>query len=412
MKTHLWTGPTRRSFLGSSAAFVSLTGFVPRLFADAAAQSALAGKSDKVLVVVELAGGNDGLNTLVPFENDRYYHFRKAIGIKKEEALRLSDHVGLHPSMAPFAELFKQGSLAVIQGAGYPEPDRSHFRSMEIWQTASIDKRPPTTGWLGRVLDTQPRPAGDAALPGLALTGSLPQAFQADSCVVPVVGELEQFTNAEGSPAEMQTRRKLSTTGEKSGASIDFVRQQAEAVFRTADKLKEAAAKYKSTVEYPGGGLAGQLRRAAQIIAGDLGTRILYVSQDGYDTHSNQPNQHGQLLGDLAASLAAFDKDLHALGVADKVAVMVFSEFGRRVDENASNGTDHGAASVMFVQGAGIQGGLVGEYPSLDKLGEGDLIYTTDFRSVYATLLDQWLACPSTKVLGQQFAMLPLVKKT
>ena len=398
---------TRREFLGAAGlSFVSLSGLAPRLFAQAAQESQAAAKNDRVLLVVELSGGNDGLNTLIPFENDLYYKNRRALGIPKANVHKLADRIGLHPSLEPLAELYKEGRLAVVQGVGYPEPDRSHFRSMEIWHTASTDKLPPSTGWLGRVVDQFPKPADDA-LPGLAFTGGLPQACHSEKVLVPVVGELETFASAEQpEQKEIALRRKLSTASGKTGGAVQFLRNQSAAVYRTVDKLKGASEKYKSTVEYPGSALGGQLKHAAQILAGDLGVRVMYTSQDGYDTHSNQLEQHAALLTDLAASLAAFDKDLRGLGLADKVAVVVFSEFGRRVDENASNGTDHGAASCLFVAGAGIKGGLSGEYPRLDKLGEGDLIFNIDFRSVYATLLDKWLGCESKKVLGAEYPTL------
>jgi uncharacterized protein (DUF1501 family) len=289
---------------------------------------------------------------------------------------------------------------------------------MEIWHTASTEKRPPLTGWLGRAVDQFPGQNSpgqpDDALPGLAFTGSLPQACQSAKSVVPVVGELEAFANAEQpEQKEVALRRKLSTSSEKTigpgKGPVQFLRNQSAAVFRTVDKLKGAAEKYKSVVEYPGSALGGQLKHAAQILAGDLGVRVVYTSQDGYDTHSNQLDQHAVLLADLAASLTAFDRDLRGLDLAGKVAVVVFSEFGRRVDENASSGTDHGAASCLFVAGAKIKGGLFGEYPRLDKLGEGDLIFNADFRGVYATLLDKWLGCESKKILGGEFPTLNLV---
>ena len=402
---------TRRQFLETAGlSFVSLSAFAPRLFAQVARESAVAGKNDNVLVVVEQSGGNDGLNTVIPFENDLYYKNRRTLGIPKANVHKLADGIGLHPAMEALAGLYKGGRLAIVQGVGYPEPDRSHFRSMEIWQTASTEKLPPTAGWLGRFIDQLPPKADDSALPGLAFTGSLPQACQADKAVVPVVGELEAFAGAEQpEQKEIALRRKLSTATGTAKGSVQFLRNQAAAVYRTVDRLKGAAEKYKSTVEYPGSPLGGQLKHAAQILAGDLGVRVMYASQDGYDTHSGQADAHAGLLGDLSASLAAFDKDLMGLGLADRVAVIVFSEFGRRVDENASAGTDHGAASCLLVAGAKIKGGLFGEYPRLDKLGEGDLIFNTDFRSVYATLLDEWLGCPSQKILKGVFPGLNLV---
>jgi uncharacterized protein (DUF1501 family) len=401
----------RREFLGiAGLSFVSLTGFAPRLFAQVAEESAAAAQSDHVLVVVELSGGNDGLNTVIPFENDLYYKNRRTLGIPKANIHKLAEGLGLHPAMESLAELYKEGRVAIVQGAGYPEPDRSHFRSMEIWQTASTEKLAPSVGWLGRFVDNLPQKPDDAALPGLAFTGSLPQACQAEKTVFPVVGELDAFAGAEQpEQTAIALRRKLTTTSGKSKGSVQFLRRQSAVVYRTVDKLKGAAEKYKSTIEYPGSALGGQLKHAAQILAGDLGVRVMYVSQDGYDTHSGQAEAHTGLLGDLSTSLAAFDKDLRALGLADKVAVVVFSEFGRRVDENASAGTDHGAASCLFVAGAKIKGGLYGEYPRLDKLGEGDLLFNTDFRSVYATLLEKWLGCPAAKVLGNEFPIMNFV---
>jgi uncharacterized protein (DUF1501 family) len=407
---------TRRRFLGSGVGagagitFVSLGGTVPALFAQAAAESARADQTDHVLVAVELTGGNDGLNTLIPFDDARYYRNRRTLGIPKPEVLKLSDQVGLHPKMTAMAELFKAGRVAIVQGAGYPEPDRSHFRSMEIWHTASVDKAPMTSGWLGRYLDATSPGGVTQSLPGLALTTVLPQAFQAETAVVPVISQIDVFRDEEGeTAAEAKLRRKLSTASASAGGPVAFLRHQAAATYRTADLLKEAASKYKSSVQYPAGDLGDQLRRAAQIINANLGARVLFTSQDGYDTHADQGNAHGELLGTLSEALAAFDKDLATLGFADRVVVMVFSEFGRRVDENASRGTDHGAASCMFLMGSKVKGGLVGQYPSLGQLGDGDLIFSTDFRSVYATLLEHWLGCRMEKVLGQKYPTLDLL---
>ncbi len=404
---------TRRGFLGHGAAglsFVSLGGAMPGLFARAAEASRLADSNDHVLVVVELAGGNDGLNTVVPFEDALYYKNRRRLGLPKKDVLKLSDLVGLHPKMGPMAELFKQGELAVVQGVGYPKPDRSHFRSMEIWHTASVEPTPPTSGWLGRCLDATEIGGGDPTPRGMCLAGSLPQAFGADRVVVPVVAQLDAFNEqAEDDPAAAKARRRL-TTGPVTPGPLGFLRRQAEAAYTTADRLKQATEKYESKVEYPEGELGDQLKRAAQIVAGRMGVRVLFASQDGYDTHADQAEAHGGLLANLAGSLAAFRRDLAEHGLADRVVVMVFSEFGRRVDENASGGTDHGAASSLFLVGPKVKGGLVGKYPSLAELGEGDLVYNTDFRSVYATLLDRWLGCPAAKALGGSFPTLDLIR--
>ena len=403
---------TRRGFLAQGAAglsFVSLGGSMPGLFAQAAEASRQADQNDHVLVVVELAGGNDGLNTVVPFEDALYYKNRRRLGLPKGEVLKLSDLVGLHPKMGPMAELFKEGELAIVQGVGYPKPDRSHFRSMEIWHTASVETTPPTSGWLGRCLDATEPPGNENPARGMSLTGSLPQAFQAERVVVPVVEQLDAFNEEAENDAGAKLRRRLST-GPDAAGPLGFLRRQSEAVYRTADRLRQATEGYKSDVEYPEGGLAEQLKRASQIIAGRMGVRVLFASQDGYDTHANQADTHANLLEQLSAALAAFRNDLAAQKLADQVVVMVFSEFGRRVDENASVGTDHGAASNLFLVGSKVKGGLVGKYPSLAELGEGDLVYNTDFRSVYATLLDRWLGCPAEKALGRAFPALDLIR--
>ncbi len=402
---------TRRQFLGRTAlgaSFLSLGGAVPDLFARAAESAAKADRSDRVLVVIELNGGNDGLNTVIPFENALYYKNRPTLGIPKDQVLKLTDQVGLHPALAPAAELFKAGKLAVVQGVGYPEPDRSHFRSMEIWHTASNAAKVPATGWLGRVLDQQFAPGDDERLRGLALGGTLPQAFLADKVAVPVVQQIEAFAGPEDTSPRAKLLRKLSTAPASKTEPVGFMRRQAAALYRAADQLRTAAEKYQSDVAYPGA-LGDQLRRAAQIITADLGVRLLFCSHGSYDTHSGQAGTHQALFDELAGSLAAFQQDLEKQKCAERVLVLTFSEFGRRVDENASQGTDHGAASCLFLSGAKVKGGVAGTYPSLEKLGDGDLIHTVDFRSVYATVLEKWLDCPAEKLLGTKFPPMNLL---
>jgi uncharacterized protein (DUF1501 family) len=402
---------SRRQFLGrtAGASFLTLSGVAPDLFVRAADAAQQADRNNHVLVVIFLDGGNDGLNTVIPFENRLYYKNRPSLGVPKGQVIKLSDQVGLHPSMARAGELFKAGKLAVVQGVGYPQPNRSHFRSREIWHTASPAGRVPTTGWLGRVLDYQFRP-DDQKLRGLALTEALPQSFQAQKLTVPVAAQFETFGDtADGSPQQKLLRR-ISSTPSVPGPAASFLSRQAATTYRTAEALRQAAARYKSSVEYSGGELGGQLRRAAEVITADLGVRLLFLSQTGYDSHGQQAATQPPLLGELANGLAAFQEDLEKQRAADRVVVMVFSEFGRRVSENASQGTDHGAASVMFLTGTPVKGGLAGSYPRLDQLDDGDLIHTVDFRSVYATLLEKWLGCRADKILGQSFPLVDLVK--
>jgi uncharacterized protein (DUF1501 family) len=410
----------RREFLGMGAAsfsYVSLAGGMPGLFARVAEASAQADANDHALVVVELAGGNDGLNTVIPFEDPLYYRNRRTLALPRKDIISLDDRVGLHPRMKALGELYREGQVAVVQGVGYPDPNRSHFRSMEIWHTASTEPTAPGTGWLGRYLDVW-QPSPPVAMPsdfpcGLALTDALPQALQAQRVAVPVVAQLDSLGEADG--AQVALLRKLSTGGPGGSATAAgpaaFLRRQADTLYRTADRLKAAAEKARPmpAIEYPEGNLGEQLRRAAQILDADLGVRVLFVSLDGFDTHAHQAEEHGNLLEMLSRSLAAFHRDLAARKLSDRVLVMVFSEFGRRVDENASLGTDHGAASCMFLVGEQVKGGLAGQYPSLETLGDGDLIHNTDFRSVYATLLDGWLGCKAEAVLGKAFSTLDLI---
>jgi uncharacterized protein (DUF1501 family) len=402
---------SRRQFLGraAGASFLSIPGLaMPPLFARAAEQAARTDRNDHILVVVELNGGNDGLNTLVPFENALYYKYRPTIGIPKNQVIKLSDQVGLPAGMAKAAELFKEGKLAIVQGVGYPKPDRSHFRSMEIWHTASTAAQAPDTGWLGRVLDYQARP-GDKALHGLSVTGSLPQAFWARQGPVPVIQDLDSLKNGLNLTPQQHLVRRLSTPPASAADPLAFLHDQVATTYAVQAQLKEAAVKYHSNVEYPGA-MGQQLRQTAMAIISNPGIRLVFTNHGSYDTHSQQAGYQQRLLAELANALAAFLSDLEQHRMADRVLVLVFSEFGRRVRENASAGTDHGAASCMFLAGARVRGGLAGKYPSLEKLDDGDLMYQVDFRSVYATILEKWLGCPAEKLLGGKYPLLNLIR--
>ncbi|HEV3202755.1 MAG TPA: DUF1501 domain-containing protein [Gemmataceae bacterium] len=400
---------TRRQLLRRTAAatsFFALNGTLPGLFARSALLAAQADQNDHVLVVVELTGGNDGLNTLIPFENDLYHQNRPVLRIPKENVIPLTDQVGFHPAMPGMAELFKAGKLCVVQGVGYPDPSRSHFRSTEIWHTGNPTKGS-SAGWLGRILDFQLNP-NDDRMRGLSLADYLPIALQAEKVAVPVINELEQAAAMDLSSPQQKLLRDLSTRPATSAEPIGYLRRQAAAAYFTFEQIRKKDPSFQSSGDYPGE-FGKQLRRAAEIISADLGVRLLFVTQGHYDTHRDQHPHQPNLLGELSEALVAFQKDLEDHRVADKVIVLVFSEFGRRVQENACAGTDHGAASCMFLMGARIQGGLAGSYPSLASLDDGDLIHTVDFRSVYATLMEKWLGCPSEKLMGQKFPLLKIV---
>lgn len=401
---------TRREFLKQFGAASLITfGANPPSFLARAAAATEAKPDARILVLVQLAGGNDGLNTVVPFGRDEYYKARPGISIGKDAALKLNNELGLHPAMTGFKALFDEGWLSVVQGVGYPNPDRSHFRSMDIWQSAKPNMDDTSSGWLGRALDsTVDQHVGK--VPGLALgTDKLPLSLVASKINVPTVRDVKGYQlqlgpgNESALKSHKQALERIASRDATAGSDLDFLRRTARTAWSSAEKLKQISANYKPATEYPGNGLGQKLRTVAEIISGDLGTRMFFVNLDGFDTHSQQANAHQALLTELSSAISAFIGDLKGHGLADRVLVATFSEFGRRVAENGSLGTDHGAASQMFVVSPKCKGGVIGDHPSLTDLDDGDLKFHTDFRSVYATLLDRWLGLPSEPVLGGAF---------
>jgi uncharacterized protein (DUF1501 family) len=393
---------------------VSLSGTIPAFmskFAYADVPSTQPVSNDNILVVVQLSGGNDGLNCVVPYGVDDYYKARPVIGIK-DRLQKLNETLALNPGMVAFKKLFDDGKLAVINGCGYPEPNRSHFRSMEIWQTASPDGHV-GSGWLGHYLDHCCRGTNNL-LEAVNIGSQLPTALVADSAPVPSISSLEDFQvhvdNGVPAPDQKTEQQILATLNDLRNASpaLQFLARQATNAIVSAEQIRKLASGYKPDANYPPG-LGQQLRLIAQIINANFGTKLYYCEVGGFDTHSNQVQQHEQVLQQVASSIAAFYQDLTAKGFADKVTIMCFSEFGRRVQQNDSNGTDHGAAAPMFIIGGKVKGGLHGEYPSLSDLDGGDLKYNVDFRRVYATLLEKWLNADSSVVLGNKFESMDFI---
>jgi uncharacterized protein (DUF1501 family) len=377
-----------------------------------------------VLIVLQLGGGNDGLNTVIPYADPAYRAARPTLAIPEPEVLPLSEYVGLHPSMAALKARFDAGQFAIIQGVGYPNPNRSHFRSMEIWQTARPDAYEPS-GWLGRYLDANccgdDRPAsaangGSSALEALTIGESLPRSFWTEHSLVPAISNLAAY--------EFQTDRRYPDDRTHRLEAFDacyaaptcrreyeeFLRRVGQEALVSSEELRKLSRSYQPAVQYPASALANNLKSVAQMIAADMGTRIFYVSTGGFDTHANQKNTHANLLKQVSDALDAFMKDLEEKGKADRVVVLAFSEFGRRVKENGSLGTDHGAAAPMFLLGHPVAGGLHSTYPSLTDLENGDLKMTVDFRTVYASVLRDWLGTPPQQVLGGDFGSLPLLR--
>jgi uncharacterized protein (DUF1501 family) len=401
---------TRRQFLTrtlQTSSLVALAPVVPQ-FVARTAQAAAPGK-DNILVVVELSGGNDGINTVIPYADDIYHKVRPTLRQTKDEVIRLDDHVGLNSAMRGFEPLWKAGQLAVVQGVGYPNPNRSHFESMDIWQSAD-PKGVTKTGWLGRSAADFKASAGVPLLHVGA--GSLPLALAGSSGggnAISVNDKNSFHLEINGGEAKTQKarRRLLADLAAPEGKSADsdlasFVRRRQVQTLTAVETLRELL-EGKDAVRRWGTGLYRSLQLVAGLIAKGFGTRIFYVSLGSFDTHSNQAPTHSKLLAELADSIGTFFRTLKESGNDRRVQLMTFSEFGRRVDENGSKGTDHGAAACMFLAGPSVKGGVVGKHPSLKDLDIGDLKFHTDFRRVYATLLDGWLGCDSKMVLGAKW---------
>ncbi len=399
---------SRRDLLRHGATFIAVgiaaPGWLARL-ATADAQMSRKGQrapNDRILVVVQLSGGNDGLNTVIPYTETLYRQMRPALAIPESEVVPLNERIGLHPAFAKVKSLIDAGQFAIIQGVGYPNPNRSHFRSMEIWQTANPD-RVEGTGWLGRYLDTLPESARNPLI-GITLGRENPVAMNGQKVSVPCVASLEDFKSLAGEQAE--ALRAVYAVQEQKTAPVRTATLKA---LDAAEMIRAKLGQYRSAVEYPRTPFAQALQQIAQLVAANTGTRVFYCSTGGFDTHAQQARTHATLLQNVAEGLSAFWADLQAMGKADKVLVLAFSEFGRRVAENGSAGTDHGAAAPMFAIGKKVQAGLLGEHPPLNDLQDGDLRYHIDFRSVYAAVLEDWLDADSQAVLGGKFAKMSLI---
>jgi uncharacterized protein (DUF1501 family) len=393
--------PSRRDFLKRSSLLAlapTIPGFLARTARAAAPQ-----RDGRILVVIELNGGNDGINTVVPFADEGYARHRKALRLAKERLVKVDDKVGLHPSLGGFGKLLEAGQLVIAQGVSYPNPSRSHFQSMATWHTARLDpEEHKGPGWLGRGLDT----AGKGASALLVGAGPPPVAIRGQRSIASAIERIEDFSLAAGADP-----RKALAREEPADDLTAFVQRSMLDAYATADRLKQIAGD-KEDGRYPQSGLASRLRLMAALLKAGPGARVLYTVQPGYDTHSGQLFAHANLLFELSAALKAFLDDLAAAKLADRVAVLLFSEFGRTVAENGSGGTDHGTAAPVFLAGPGVKGGLVGATPSLLDLDpkHGDLRCSLDFRRIYAAVLNDWLGLPAKGVLGGSFERLPLFR--
>jgi uncharacterized protein (DUF1501 family) len=394
---------SRRAFLKTSA-FVSLAPTVPGFLAQTA-RAASPWNDSRVLVVIQLDGGNDGINTVVPFKDEGYAKHRKSLRLPTNDLIKINDRVGLHLALRAVSRLLDSGRLAILQGVGYPNPNRSHFESMTIWHTAQLKPAKDSPGWLGRALDVGHAPADGSPASALIGLGSPPPALRGERSLSAALVHLDDLVLSGATDPRTALLPPLPARDVKA-----FVSRSMLDAYTTADRLKDAASVKDADTAYPGTGLSNRLRLIARLLKAGFGTRVYYTVQAGYDTHYSQLPQHANLLEELGGALRAFLDDLKNAKLDDRVIVLVFSEFGRRVAENGSLGTDHGTAGPVLLAGPRVNPGLVGETPSLLDLQEGDLKMGLDFRQVYATVLEDWLGLPARTALGNDFPRLPLFR--
>jgi uncharacterized protein (DUF1501 family) len=375
-----------------------------------------AAKRPKNLVVIQLSGGNDYLNTVVPFNDGLYYDHRPVMGLKGEAVIPIDDHVAFNGQMRPLKRLFDQGKVAVVMGAGYPEPNRSHFRSMDIWHTAEPSASS-AEGWLGKTakfLD----PAGANPVTAVNFGRGLPRALAYPGVSVASVGQLEAYgfltgiAGAEKRDALLDVMVRIYQPTDDTGWVSARMLGTGQGALRGADVLREAPARYSSSVEYPAdNAIAQSLKGVAQVLTGGVGTRIFYANHGSFDTHTNELVNHAKLWRELAVAVETFWQDLEEHHAADDTVIFMFSEFGRRIADNGS-GTDHGSGGASFLIGNGVKGGLFGEYPKLapaDQL-DGDVRFNTDFRQVYASILDKFMDVDPEAVLNGRYDQLAVAR--
>jgi uncharacterized protein (DUF1501 family) len=381
------------------------------VFAKALAQTplpGLPGGQDRCLVVINLYGGNDGLNCVVPHGDDRYYQLRPGLAIDRNDVLAIDHNVGLNSGMRSFKALYDKGMVAIVQGVGYPDPDHSHFRSTEIWQTAAPD-RYEHTGWLGRYFDTAGL-ARENLFKGVAVSKVLPEVMvsnHTDIPAVPGLGAYSMIADRNVAARDAFSRQARDQRLPFESPYLAHVMEIEADAQRSSEELPKLIAGYTSKASYPQTGLGRSLALAAQIVGSNLGTKVIYVEHGSFDTHVSQKTTQNLLLAQFSNAVAAFYEDLAAHGNDRRVLTLTFSEFGRRIEENGSRGTDHGEASPLFLIGGGVKGGLYGMLPDLGATNMGNVRYTIDFRRVYATVLERWLGRPSALVLNGSFEQIP-----
>ncbi|MBS1713306.1 MAG: DUF1501 domain-containing protein [Armatimonadetes bacterium] len=356
---------------------------------------------DNVLVVCQLSGGNDGLNTIVPYADARYRELRPTLALPEDQIVKLNDEFGLHPSLAALGQLFKQGKVAVVNSVGYPNPNRSHFKSMDIWQSADPGGKL-KYGWIGRAFDVRTASGAQSPVAGIGLSVEKPLALQADHASIPCFASLGDIQAMVGDPDTERMLRAIQ--GNDAQGTTKVIQQANRSALDAMSELKSKLANFTPKQSYGNDAFGQGFKQIAQIVAASPATRVVYFSAGGFDTHSRQAETHARLLKGFSDAVGAFQQEIEAIGKADKVMVLVFSEFGRRSYENGSSGTDHGKAAPMLLIGKNVKGGFHGHKPDLQNLDDGDVRFQTDFREVYATALDNWMGVDSGSVLGEKFS--------
>jgi uncharacterized protein (DUF1501 family) len=409
---------TRRQFIKASLAAAPAIAAMPAFFtrAVAAATSNQVSTRNRALIIVQMAGGNDGLNTIVPANDDHYYEVRPTVNVLPENALAINRDVGFNPDLTAFKELWDEGVLSVVEGVGYPRPQYSHFHSMDIWQTANPGTSDGFEGWAGKYLEGISLKQ-EKGIRSLAVGRRMPRALASYKISVPVVKNAKTYrlANASGKPRADKEQRtqalmRLYQAGTAERSFGEYMDTTLRAFESSSHLIRTAHEQYASTVAYPDTRLGEDMKIVAEAILGDVGISVAHVRIGGFDTHATQLPRHGVLLRETADAMLAFYRDMKAHGRDQDVVLMTWSEFGRRVTENGSGGTDHGSAGPMFVLGTPVMGGLYGERPSLTDLVKNNFKYTTDFRQVYATMVEDWLGAPAEVVLGERFEKIPLLR--
>ena len=373
------------------------------------------GNGKKSVVVLQLSGGNDALNTVIPYADQNYYDNRQYLGIPENEVLHLDDKLGLNPAMGPIKSLWDEGKVAVINGIGYPSPNRSHFRSMDVWHTAEPNDIAPE-GWLGQaVRDLDPK--GENVVTGVNFGRGLPRAMYAKDVPVASVGNLDTYGLMPDIKDERDRAIALEAFSQIYGGSgkdtiSQFISQVGMDALKGADILRTAPAAYSSSIEYADNPIAENMKNIARVMSADVGTRIFYTQHGSFDTHANELASHAKLWSDVSTAVADFMDDLKEQGKDKDTVVLMFSEFGRRIRDNGA-GTDHGSGGVAFVIGGDVNGGFYGDFPSLrdeDQL-EGDMHFSNDFRLTYSTILDRWLGLDPVSITNGNFEQFDFVSK-